>query len=207
MVVYRILKPDLSERLPCVGVVCRYFWFTICSWDRRGREKKQRDSKFLACTLGTCKSSHYKKQVVVYGIWCCIFNKKSNFCLRFGEILYILYFTKLPSDWVVHAWVESRSLCFECTEMIFCLFLDNFWVFLTLLNCFNSASFRIQVISFNFVWSDDSETGVGSDLEYQLTLSGPRGADNARHITIGPPSFWTMQRLCDLLSFFCCYIW
>ena len=38
--VYRILKHVISEVLPCVGVVCRYFWFTICSWDRRGREKK-----------------------------------------------------------------------------------------------------------------------------------------------------------------------
>ena len=127
--VYRILKHVISERVETQTSLCgcsRYFWFTICSWDRRGREKKQRDSKFLACTLGTCKSSHYKKQVVVYGIWGCIFNKKFNFCLRFGEIPYILYFTKLPSNWVVHAWVESRSLCFECTEMIFCRgFLDT----------------------------------------------------------------------------------
>ena len=30
----------------------------------------------------------------------------------------------------------------------------------------------------------------------QLTLFGPRGADYARHITTGPPSFWTMRRLC-----------
>ena len=33
-------------------------------------------------------------------------------------------------------------------------------------------------------------------LGYQLTLFGPRGADYARHITTGPPSFWAMRRLC-----------
>ena len=32
-------------------------------------------------------------------------------------------------------------------------------------------------------------------LGYQLTLFRPRGADYARHITTGPPSFWTMRRL------------
>ena len=100
----------------------------------------------------------------------------------------------------------SLAVCvLSVLRWFFVFFWTIFGFFLTLLNCFNSASFRIEVISFNFVWSDDSETlevGVGSDLEYQLTLSGPRGADNARHITIGPPSFWTMQRLCDLLSFF-----
>jgi hypothetical protein len=32
-------------------------------------------------------------------------------------------------------------------------------------------------------------------LGYQLTLFGPRGADYARHITTGPPSFWMMRRL------------
>ena len=140
----------LKLRLPCVGVV-GIFDLQFVAGIVEVVKKKQRDSKFLACTLGTCKSSHYKKkQVVVYGIWCCIFNKKLNFCLRFGEIPYILYFTKLPSNWVVHAWVESRSLCFECTEMIFCLFwtiLGGFW---TLQNCFNLASFRIEVASFLF---------------------------------------------------------
>ena len=34
-------------------------------------------------------------------------------------------------------------------------------------------------------------------LGYQLTLFGPRGADYARYITTGPPSFWTMRRLCE----------
>ena len=33
-------------------------------------------------------------------------------------------------------------------------------------------------------------------LGYQLTLFRPRGADYAQHITTGPPSFWTMRRLC-----------
>ena len=40
---------------------------------------------------------------------------------------------------------------------------------------------------------------------YQLTLFGPRGADYTRHITTGPPSFWTMRRLCVVyyLLLFC----
>ena len=33
-------------------------------------------------------------------------------------------------------------------------------------------------------------------LGYQLTLFGPRGEDYARHITTGPPYFWTMRHLC-----------
>ena len=152
--VYRILKHVISERVETQTSLCgcsRYFWFTICSWDRRGREKKAAWFKvFSLYSWHLQVFSLQKKQVVVYGIWCCIFNKKLNFCLRFGEIPYILYFTKLPSNWVVHAWVESRSLCFECTEMIFCLFwtiLGGFW---TLQNCFNLASFRIEVASFLF---------------------------------------------------------
>ena len=123
---YRILKHVSSERVETLCGCRRYFWFTICSWDRRGREKKQRDSKFLA--LASLLNT--KKQVVVYGIWCCIFNKKLNFCLRFVEIPHILYFTKLPSNWVVYAWVESRSLYFECTEMICFFFFGQFWSFL-----------------------------------------------------------------------------
>ena len=45
--VYRILKHEsvnvISERVETQTSLCgcsRYFWFTICSWDRRGREKK-----------------------------------------------------------------------------------------------------------------------------------------------------------------------
>ena len=139
----------LKLRLPCVGVV-GIFDLQFVAGIVEVVKKKQRDSKFLACTLGTCKSSHYKKQVVVYGIWGCIFNKKFNFCLRFREIPYKLYFTKLPSNEVVHAWVEYRSLCFEGTEMIFCLFWTIFGFFWTLQNCFNSASFRIDVASILF---------------------------------------------------------
>ena len=41
--------------------------------------------------------------------------------------------------------------------------------------------------------------GGGTVLGYQLTLFGPRGADYARHITTGPPSFWMMRRLCNVL--------
>ena len=73
MVVYPILKHVISERLPCVGVVCTMYYVGIFDLQFVAGivevvKKKQRDSKFLACTLGTCKSSHYKKQVVVYGI-------------------------------------------------------------------------------------------------------------------------------------------
>ena len=35
-------------------------------------------------------------------------------------------------------------------------------------------------------------------LGYQFTLFGPMGADYAHHITTGPPSFWTMRRLCNI---------
>ena len=57
----------LKLRLPCVGVV-GIFDLQFVAGIVEVVKKKQRDSKFLACTLGTCKSSHYKKQVVVYGI-------------------------------------------------------------------------------------------------------------------------------------------
>ena len=43
--------------------------------------------------------------------------------------------------------------------------------------------------------------GPPKNLGYQLTLFGPRGADYARHITAGPPSFWTMRRLWMLMRF------
>ena len=60
MLVLRGLKP-------CVGVE-GIFDLQFVAGIVEVVKKKQRDSKFLACTLGTCKSSHYKKQVVVYGI-------------------------------------------------------------------------------------------------------------------------------------------
>ena len=81
--------------------------------------------------------------------------------------------------------------------MIFCLFLDNFWVFLTLLNCFNSASFRIQVISFNFVWSDDSETlevGEQGEVVRWNNCSGTYKAADAMCFQTGLPldKFWAL---------------
>lgn len=130
----------LKLRLPCVGVVA-IFDLQFVAGIVEVVKKKQRDSKFLACTLGTCKSSHYKKTSRC--LW--------NLMLYFQqEIKFLFEIWRNTSNWVVHAWVESRSLCFECTEMIFCLFwtiLGGFW---TLQNCFNSASFRIEVASILF---------------------------------------------------------
>ena len=55
-----VISERVETQIPCVGVV-GIFYLQFVAGIIEVVKKKQRDSKILACNLGTCKSSHYKK--------------------------------------------------------------------------------------------------------------------------------------------------
>ena len=132
---YRILKHVSSERVETLCGCRRYFWFTICSWDRRGREKKQRDSKFLALAslLTTKNKSLFMEFDAVFSTrnWIFVWDleKYRTYCILPNFLPIELSMLEL-----------SLAVCIlSVLRWFVSSFLDNFGVFWTLQNCFNSA--------------------------------------------------------------------
>ena len=111
----------LKLRLPCVGVV-GIFDLQFVAGIVEVVKKKQRDSKFLACTLGTCKSSHYKK--TSRRLW--------NLMLYFQQEIKFLF-----EIWrnTVHTVFYQTSLQLSCpclswvSQFVFWVYWDDFLSF------------------------------------------------------------------------------
>ena len=118
----------LKLRLPCVGVV-GIFDLQFVAGIVEVVKKKQRDSKFLACTLGTCKSSHYKKTSRCLWNLMLYFQQEIKFLFEIwrNTVHTVFYQTSLQLSCPCLSWVSQFVFWVYWDD--FLSFLDNFWGF------------------------------------------------------------------------------